>query len=244
MNSPSPDTGSPAIEASHLGRSFRSVHALRDVTFRVSRGECVAILGPNGAGKSTLLRILSTLIQPTTGSASVAGWDVQRDPDAVRRTIGFAAHQPMLHGDLSAEENLAFYADLFGIDTANDRVRELLTRVELYSRRNDLVRTFSRGMQQRLTLARCLIHSPSVLLLDEPYTGLDQSAAMILNDLIGQLRSQGCTTMLTTHDLTWVSGMLDQVLILNRGRLLCQLPVQGASAQVLSQMYQEHMGRS
>ena len=243
MNSFSPDTTSRAIEASQLGRSFRSVHALRDVTFRISQGECVAVLGPNGAGKSTLLRVLSTLIRPTTGSASVAGWDVQRDPDAVRRAIGFAAHQPMLHGELSAEENLLFYANLFGIDSANDRGRDLLTRVELYSRRHDLARTFSRGMQQRLTLARCLIHSPSVLLLDEPYTGLDQSAAMILNDLLGQLRSQGCTTILTTHDLTWVSGMLDQVLILNRGRLLCQLPVQGASAQVLSQVYQEHTGR-
>lgn len=243
MNSPSPDHSPCAIETIQLGRSFRSFHALRDVTFQVPRGECVAILGPNGAGKSTLLRVLSTLLRPTTGTATVAGWNVQSDPDEVRRTTGVATHQPMLHSDLTAEENLLFYADLFGVNSPQDRVSELLTLVELYPRRNDLVRTFSRGMQQRLTLARCLTHSPSVLLLDEPYTGLDQRAAEILNDILGRLRTQGCTTVLTTHDLTWVSGILDQVIILNRGRLLCQLPAQGASSETLSRMYQDQTGR-
>lgn len=240
MNSSQPDETLRVIEVSHLGKSFRAVHALRDVTFQISRGECVAVLGPNGAGKSTLLRVLSTLLRPSSGTARVAGWSVRDDPDQVRRTVGFSAHQPMLYSELSAAENLLFYAHLFGVDSPQDRVNELLTLVELDPRRNDLVRTFSRGMQQRLTLARCLIHSPSVLLLDEPYTGLDQNAAATLNNLLAQLRARSCTTMLATHDLTWVSGMLDQVLILNRGRLVCQLPVQGASAQVLSQVYQKN----
>ena len=243
MNSPSPDPSTWAIEASQLGRSFRSVHALRDVTFQVRPGECVAVLGPNGAGKSTLLRVLATLLRPTTGSAQVAGWDVQDHPDQVRRATGFATHQPMLHSDLSAEENLLFYAHLFGVNSPRERVNELLKLLELDPRRKNLVRTFSRGMQQRLTLARCLIHTPSVLLLDEPYTGLDQRAASILNDLIGRLRTQGCTIMLTTHDLTWVSGMLDELIILNRGRLLCQMPVQGASSETLAKLYQEQTGK-
>lgn len=243
MNSPSPDQTPWVIEANLLSKSFRSVHALRDVTFQVSKGECVAVLGPNGAGKSTLLRILSTLIRPTAGTVTIAGWNIQTDPNEVRRIIGFSSHQPMLYSELSAAENLLFYAHLFGLSSPEDRVNELLTLVELGPRRNDLVRTFSRGMQQRLTLARCLIHSPSVLLLDEPYTGLDQRAAATLNHIIGQLRALGCTTLLTTHDLTWVSGLLDQVLILNRGRLHCQLPVQQASDETLARIYQEQIGR-
>ena len=238
----SPDQNSWAIQTSQLDRSFRSVHALREVTFQVPRGECVAVLGPNGAGKSTLLRILSTLLRPSAGSASVAGWNVQSDPDEVRRNIGFASHQPMLYGELTAAENLNFYARLFGVNSPQERVSELLALVELYPRRNDLVHTFSRGMQQRLTLARCLLHSPAVLLLDEPYTGLDQNAASILNNIIVQLRTRGCTTLLTTHDLTWVSGLLDQVIILNRGRLLGQLPAQGLASESLAKMYQEQMG--
>ncbi|HOU22902.1 MAG TPA: ABC transporter ATP-binding protein [Anaerolineae bacterium] len=244
MNPLSPDPVCWAIETSRLGRSFRAVHALRDVTLQVPRSECVAVLGPNGAGKSTLLRVLSTLLRPTSGTASVAGWNVQSDPDAVRRAIGLTTHQPMLHGELSAAENLLFYAHLYGVSSPRDRVAELLTLIELYSRRNDFVRTFSRGMQQRLTLARCLLHSPSVLLLDEPYTGLDQRAAEILNGLIDHLRTRGCTILLTTHDLTWVSGLLDEVIVLDRGRLLCQLPAHGASSEALSRMYQEQMAQS
>ncbi len=147
-------------------------------------GEYVTLVGPNGAGKTTLLRILATLIRPTSGTVRIAGMDVARAGPEIRRYIGFLSHRTLLYEDLTAEQNLRFYARLYGIPDASARMDELLQRVGLADRRHDLVRTFSRGMQQRLAVARALIHCPSILLLDEPYTGLGPDAAGALQSLL------------------------------------------------------------
>jgi heme exporter protein A len=242
MSLPRPDRTVWAIETAGISKSFGFLPALRDITLQIARQQCVSILGPNGAGKSTLIRILSTLIQPSAGSAWIDGWNIRDHPSEVRRRVGFAAHQPMLYGDLSATENLLFYARMFGVQAPQERIRNLLNQAELYGRRDDPVRTLSRGMQQRLTIARCLLHNPSILLLDEPYTGLDQRAAAILNDLLHQLLIEGHTVLLTTHDVEWAAGIVDQLLILTRGRLVYQCSVKDSSPQTLRETYQRYAG--
>ena len=231
-----------AIEAVGLAKSFGPVTALRDITLHIAQQQCIAVVGQNGAGKSTLIRILSTLIRPSSGHARVAGYDVQQQASDVRRSVGFAAHQPMLYADLSAAENLRFYGRMYAVPALEERIQQLVARVELTARRDDPVRTLSRGMQQRLTIIRSLLHNPPILLFDEPYTGLDHRAAGILNDLLQQLLAEGHTLLLTTHDLHWASQVADEMLILWRGRVVHQASVAGAAPQDLQDMYQRYAG--
>lgn len=230
-----------AIEAEGLRKSFGLVAALRDVNLRVPYLQSATILGPNGAGKSTLIRILSTLIRPSSGHAWVDGLDVQIWGSEVRRRIGFAAHQTLLYGDLSALQNLRFYGRMYGLADVESRVQQLISRVELTERQNDPVRTLSRGMQQRLAIARCLLHDPLILLLDEPYTGLDQRAARILTNLMHELLAEGRTLLMTTHDLQWAAEVAQQVFILLDGRVVHQTSASGLSAQDLREIYQQHV---
>ena len=165
------------IEVSQLTKSFGPRHALAGVDLHVAPGECVVLCGPNGAGKTTLLRILATLARPTSGDVRIAGLDPAKAGADVRRQIGFLSHRTLLYDDLTAEQNLAFYARMYAIPDAQARIDDLLERVGLTARRHDLVRTYSRGMQQRLAVARAVLHRPALVLLDEPYTGLDPLAA-------------------------------------------------------------------
>jgi heme exporter protein A len=171
----------------------------------------------------------------------VDGLDVQTWGDEVRRRIGFTAHQTLLYGDLSALQNLRFYGRMYGVAGAESRIRELIARVELVERQNDPVRTLSRGMQQRLAIARCLLHNPRILLLDEPYTGLDQRAARILTNLLHELLVEGHTLLMTTHDLQWAAEVSHQVFILFGGRVIHEAPVTGLSAQDLREIYRQHV---
>lgn len=238
-----PEQNPWAIEAKGVRKSFGPVAALRDVNLRVPYLQSATVLGPNGAGKSTLIRILSTLTRPSGGDVWVDGLDAQTWGTEVRRRIGFTAHHTLLYGDLSALQNLRFYGRMYGLTDVEPRAQELLARVELVERQNDPVRTLSRGMQQRLAIARCLLHNPRILLLDEPYSGLDQRAAQILTNLMHELLAEGRTLLMTTHDLQWAAQVSQQVFILFGGRVIHEAPVAGLSAQDLRSIYRQHVER-
>ncbi len=208
------------IETRSLKKSFGLRPVLRGVDLAVAPGECLALLGPNGAGKTTLLRILATLSKPTAGLVRVAGLPLPAAAGEVRRRLGVVAHHPLLYSDLTAAENLDFYARLYGLRDYGGRVAAVLEQVGLAARRHDLVRTFSRGMQQRLAIGRALLHNPAVMMFDEPYTGLDPQAAEMLDQVLAEARRAGRTILLTTHDLARALTLADRVAILARGMIV------------------------
>lgn len=189
------------VEAKHLHKFYGVRLALRDVSLSLVSGDFVALLGANGAGKSTLLRTLATLMRPDKGSLMIDDVDATKHPNTARKHIGVVLHQPMLYYDLTAYENLDFYARLYGIENPSSIINHWLEEINLEKRGRDRVRTYSRGMLQRLTIARALLHQPKVLLLDEPFTGLDQYSAGILTKLLTEHVSQGGAAMMATHEL-------------------------------------------
>lgn len=213
------------IDISGLTKTFGPSVALAGVDLHVDSGERVMVVGPNGAGKTTLLRILATLSRPTSGTVQVAGLDVARAGAAVRSRIGFLSHDSLLYNDLTARQNLEFYARMYGVDDAGARIRELLEAVGLERRGDDLVRTFSRGMQQRLAVARAILHRPQLLLLDEPYTGLDSLAGEALTLLLGALVEAGSTLLITTHHPVDEGLLARRAVVLRRGRIIEDAPV-------------------
>ncbi len=225
------------IQAQNLIKSFGPRTALAGVTLSVAAGEFVTLVGPNGAGKTTLLRILATLSRPTSGTLRIAGLDPSQAGDDARRRIGFLSHRTLLYDDLTAEQNLSFYARMYDLGDAQARIENLLERVSLVNRRHDLVRTFSRGMQQRLSVARAVLHQPQVLLLDEPYTGLDPSAAQVLTDLLTDLAGEGCTIILTTHNLERGLTTGRRVIVLVQGRLVHDEHVETIDLATFSDTY-------
>ena len=200
-----------------LVKRFGLKTILRGVDFEVQPGEFVALLGPNGAGKTTLLRILASLSRPSLGEVNIAGYKLPQQAAQVRARLGVVSHLPLLYGDLSAEENLRFYARLFGIVNYELRITEVLEMTGLENRRRDLVRTFSRGMQQRLAIGRAVLHDPDVMLFDEPYTGLDQDASSMLDDVLKTVAAQGRTIVMTSHDLARAEDLATRFDILSRG---------------------------
>src|SRR5260370_19207709 len=205
------------IAVNGLGKVFGLRPALRDVSFSVARGTSLALLVPKGSGKTTLLRLLSGLSKPSSGTIIVGGWTLPGEAAAVRSQLGVVSHLPLLYDDLTAEENLRFFGRLYNLEAPN--IAGVLERVGLAKRSHELVRTFSRGMQQRLALARAMLHDPAVLLLDEPSTGLDVSGADMLDDLIREWKTSGRTVIVSLHDLIRATSICDQIVILNRGRL-------------------------
>jgi heme exporter protein A len=223
------------IEVHRLVKRFGSKIVLRSLEFQVAAGEFVALLGPNGAGKTTFLRILASLSRPTLGMVQIAGYQLPHQAAAVRRRLGVVSHLPLLYGDLTAEENLQFYGRMYGIDGLSRRSDEVLELVGLSARRRDLVRTFSRGMQQRLAIGRAVLHDPEVLLLDEPHTGLDQDASTMLDDVLRQVAARGRTVVMTSHDLARASDLAGRFDVLSRGVIQAsinadQLPQDGLLA--------------
>lgn len=207
------------IQVRHLFKRFGLKVVLRDLGFEVQAGEFVALLGPNGAGKTTFLRILSSLSRPTLGEVVVGGYRLPQQAAAVRRRLGVVSHLPLLYGDLTAEENLRFYGRMYAVDNLEGRISQVLELVGLSPRRRDLVRTFSRGMQQRLAIGRAVLHDPEVLLLDEPHTGLDQDACQMLDTVLRQVAVRGRTLVMTSHDLARASDLASRFDILSRGRI-------------------------
>lgn len=208
----------PSLEARGLVRDFAGFRALNGVEFSLNPGELLTVFGPNGAGKTTLLRILGGGLRPSTGEVHLHGERVDVGDREWRRSIGVVSHQGFLYGQLSAKENLVFYGRLFGLDRLEERAAEALESVALAGRSDSLVRTYSRGMKQRLALARALFHEPEIVLLDEPYTGLDAHAAGVLRDLLASLKDGHRTIVLVTHALTQGLDLADKVAIQVRGR--------------------------
>ena len=205
------------ITVKKLVKRFGLKTVLRGVDFEVQPGEFVALLGPNGAGKTTFLRILASLSRPSLGEVTVAGHRLPHEAAAVRARLGVVSHLPLLYGDLTAEENLRFYARMYNLENLERRVTEVLEMVGLENRRRDLVRTFSRGMQQRLAIGRAVLHDPEVVLFDEPYTGLDQDASSMLDEVLQTVAAAGRTVVMTSHDLARAEDLATRFDILSRG---------------------------
>lgn len=233
--------GDAAITTSKLSKVFGNRRAVDNVTFELPQGAFLSIFGPNGAGKTTLLRVLSTLSRATSGSATLMGIDIKEEPDKVRDHIGLISHNSMLYMDLTAEENLLFAASLYGVENPKERVLELLDAVELKHRRLDTVRTFSRGMTQRLSIARALIHDPDVVFLDEPYSGLDPHAVEIFDGLIEQVR-ENRTFVMVSHDLQKGFSMCTHALVLAKGRIVAFDEKESLDFDEFSQIYRATVG--
>jgi len=198
---PIASAGSPALEVAGLAKRFGHVRALRGVDFALDAGDSLAVFGPNGAGKTTLLRILAGLLRPDAGTVRFGGEALVRSNAAHRRRVGLISHHSLLYDGLTAAENLVFYAKLYGLARPKAAAAHALAGVGLEERAGDPVGTFSRGMVQRLAIARALLHDPEVMLLDEPFSGLDQRAAAALRDLLGRLRAERRTMVLVTHNI-------------------------------------------
>jgi len=193
---------------------------LRGLDFEVESGEFVALLGPNGAGKTTFLRILASLSRPVMGTVNIAGYQLPNQAAAVRRRLGVVSHLPLLYGDLTAEENLRFYGRMYGISEMETRITEVLEMIGLAPRRRDLVRTFSRGMQQRLAIGRAVLHDPEVMLFDEPHTGLDQDACEMLDTVLREVAARGRTVVMTSHDLARTADLASRFDVLSKGKIV------------------------
>jgi heme exporter protein A len=205
------------IEVRRLVKTFGLKPVLRGLDLHLEPGEFVALLGPNGAGKTTLLRILASLARPSLGEVRLAGHRLPGEAAAVRRILGVVSHQPLLYGDLTAEENLRFYARMYGLPQAGRRIDEVLAVVGLDRRRRDRVREYSRGMQQRLAIGRAVLHDPQILLFDEPHTGLDQEASSMLDGVLRQVAGRGRTVLMTSHDLLRAADLASRIDILSGG---------------------------
>ena len=209
----------PAIETVSLTRKFGRRTAVRDLTFHLREGECLALFGPNGAGKTTLLRVLAGLLRPTGGTARVAGVALPGGA-AARSVVGLISHQSMLYAPLTAIENIEFTAKLYGVPSPRDAALRALERLRLADRAHSLVRSLSRGMQQRVSIARAIVHAPRVVLLDEPYTGLDEAGAAALSDALKALRSDGAALVLVTHNLSEGLALATHTAVMREGQFV------------------------
>ncbi len=216
----------PIIQVKNLRKDFGYLKALNDISFDLNKGQFLTIFGPNGAGKTTLIKILSGLTRPTSGTAAVAGFNVLEGNVRSKLEIGVISHATCLYPDLTALENLLFYAKLYGLDDPEERANQSIKQAGLELRRYDPVRTFSRGMQQRMAIARATLHDPSVLFLDEPFTGLDLRATKTLKDQLHNLHTGKRTLVMTTHDISCGLEMCDRVAIQSKGTFLLLEPIE------------------
>jgi len=229
----------PYLEIKGLKKSFDLKPILRGVDLFLDQSECMALLGANGAGKTTLLRILAGLVKPSAGCVCVGGLDIERDAQQLRRVVGFVAHQPYLYDELTALENLLFFGRMYTVKQARERASELLQRVGLAKRAGERVAALSRGQVQRLALARALLHSPRLLLLDEPDTGLDEQGNELLEALLHEHVERGGTTLFTTHNLDRALKLSDRIGMLAGGRVVYQQETGGLELGGVRQAYQE-----
>ena len=215
-----PTSSHPIIQVQELRKDFGYLQALSGVSFNLNKGDFLTIFGPNGAGKTTLIKILTGLMRPTSGSAIIDGFDALEGNSILRSRIGVISHATCLYPDLTALENLLFYAKLYGLDDPEERANKSISASGLQLRRHDPVRIYSRGMQQRLAIARATLHDPSVLFLDEPFTGLDLTATNGLKNKLHDLHKDKRTLIMTTHDISCGLEMCDKVAIQNKGKFL------------------------
>ena len=209
----------PIVVAEELTKSFGDILAVDRLTFSVKQGEVFGFLGPNGAGKTTTVRMLAALLAPTGGKASVAGFKIGQNDQEIRRKIGLLPEAPGLYDALTAEQNLAFYGAMYGVENIDSQSQRYLELLGLWNRRFEPVGTFSKGMRQKLAIARALLHEPEVLFLDEPTSGLDPQAARLVRDFISELKGEGRTIILCTHNLEEADRLCDRVAVIS-GHLL------------------------
>lgn len=231
------------ITVNKLIKRFGAKTILRGLDFQVEKGEFVALLGPNGAGKTTFLRVLASLSAPSLGKVQISGYYLPQQAAAVRRRLGVVLHQPLLYGDLTADENLRFYGRMYALTELDTRINETLELVGLANRHRDLVRTFSRGMQQRLSIARAVLHDPDVILFDEPYTGLDQDASSMLDDVLRRVAAQGRTIVMTSHDLARTADLASRFDVLSRGVISASAKQGEVNVNNLLEFYREAVNR-
>jgi len=217
---PASNSAAVFLWARGLTKLFGDFPALQNVNLDVERGEVLALLGHNGAGKTTLLKLLALLSRPSLGQLEIAGQDPSDDPISLRRRIGLLGHNTFLYDELTAEENLSFYGSLYGVQSLRQVCRDTLESVGLAPFAGELVRNFSRGMRQRLTIGRLFLHQPELLLLDEPFAGLDERAVTLLGSLLSQAHQRGTTIVLCTHQLELALQHATKLLILHRGKVV------------------------
>ncbi len=227
------------IEVKELVKSYGVTGVLRGLNLTAPNGQVLVLLGPNGAGKTTLLRILATLTKSDSGTATIHGMDVAKNGELVRQSIGVVMHSPMLYGDMTVSENLAFFARMFGLPSPDRRIAELLQRVEMDRRADIRVRLLSHGQQKRVALARAMLHSPRTLLLDEPESGLDQRARCILEGIINEFRSADRSVIMTTHQIELGLQVADSVAALERGRVALHEPASAIDIAQLQARFSE-----
>jgi heme exporter protein A len=229
----------PQIAIHNLYKRYGRKTILKGVELAVEAGQVMALLGANGAGKTTLLRLVAGLARPSSGEIALGGVNVRAAGAELRRYIGVVSHLPLLYETLSGYENLAFFARLYDMQEPGPRIDSVLRAVELWAPRRELVRTYSRGMVQRLAIARAILHDPPVLLLDEPDTGLDQNSAELLHGLITRLGAANRAVLLTTHNLERALGWADSVAILVGGKIVFHAPTHGLDGAALRRIYRE-----
>ena len=230
----------PAIvQIKGLKKSYSLKPVLRGIDLVLHQGERVALLGANGAGKTTLLRILAGLTKPEVGTVTIAGRDSTHEAQQIRQLIGFVAHQPYLYDDLTVLENLLFFGRMYAVKRGRERAQDLLQRVGLEKRSRERVSTLSRGQVQRLSWARALLHSPCLLLLDEPETGLDQAGNELIDTLLEEHDMQGGSTIFSTHQLERALRLSDRIVILRNGRIAYQGETKTLELGDLQQVYKE-----
>jgi heme exporter protein A len=231
----------PIVEVSELTRAFGPRRAVAGVSFSLAAGECLAVFGPNGAGKTTLLRVLAGLLKPTSGSARVSG--VALPGGALARSrIGLVSHHTMLYDALSARENVSFAARLYGIREPSARVDDALRRMAMLDRANAPIRSLSRGMQQRVSIARAMVHSPQLVLADEPYSGLDDSGARVLTALLQELRAAGTAVIIVTHNLVEGLSLATRAVVMQSGRFVREDAARQIDPSSYATTYREALG--
>lgn len=211
---------------------------LRGIDLAIEQGETVAILGPNGAGKSTLLKVLSTLIKPTTGQVMINGLNLKKNQLEIKKLFGYLPHSSLLYDQYSPLENLIFFGKLYGVNHPEERAIELVKEVGLSFFLNEPVKNFSRGMIQRIAIARAIVHDPKILYLDEPHTGLDQGAIAILNNVIVSMKEKGTTTLMVTHDFKQAAEICDRILIMKNGKIVDDFKLKERNLEYVNDKYQ------
>ena len=227
------------LEVKSISKYFGRRKVLQGIDFYLKKGEFVTIFGPNGVGKTTLIRVLSTILNPTDGDFLLEGVSAKRDPVFIRKNIGVISHNPYVYPDLTANENLRFFSKLFGVDDIDKRIDKLLKLVNLSDRRYDLAGTFSRGMLQRLAIARALLHEPPILFLDEPHSGLDPRASEVLDQIIADYRKTDTTFIMTTHSLRKGLELSDRALILTQKGIAYNERVDNLEEEAFKKIYME-----
>lgn len=238
--SPQPSSGA-VIEVSNLRKEYGHFSALRNLNLSLYPGEFVSLFGPNGAGKTTLIRILAHLLRPTSGIVKVLGTPLEQVGPDIRRQLGVISHQTFLYGNLTGRENLRFYGRLFGVQNLEGRIEQVLEQVEMTSRADGLVGNFSKGMAQRMAIARAILHEPRIILLDEPYSGLDTHAAWLLTELLRQLRDGQRTLLMTTHNLEQGLELSHRVCIQVAGKMVLDSPARDFTPASLGQLYRDKL---